>query len=129
MYKSFKNIILKQQRKGISSIINGVHIVPDVLYDFAENQKIIFINLYINNENELHKRIIERDPNSYLLSHVPMLFTSNIELHLRTLELSNKVDFAFNSIDITSLNIVETLEIIENCLKNRIGTGTNNFAQ
>ena len=45
MRNSFEYIIKRQQRKGISSIINGVHIIPEVLINISEN--IIFINLYL----------------------------------------------------------------------------------
>jgi len=120
MYRSLENIIIKQQRKGISSIINGVHIVPHILYEFAKNQKTIFINLYINNERELYSRIIKRDPNSYLVSHLPVIFKTNKDLHIKTLEINNDNEFAFNSIDITSLSVTETLEEVEMCIKKLI---------
>lgn len=55
MKSSYEHIIKRQQRKGITSIINGVHIIPETLLNIAEN--IIFINLYVTNENKIQERI------------------------------------------------------------------------
>ena len=52
MKKSIIKIIERQQRKGISTIINGVHIVPEILAELGEKKNIIFINLFISDENK-----------------------------------------------------------------------------
>lgn len=57
MKQSFEQIIARQQRKGIATIINGVHVIPEVLCDIAENNNIIFINLYVTKEHEIYERI------------------------------------------------------------------------
>ena len=37
MKASIRNIIDRQQRKGIPTIINGVHILPELLYDYLKS--------------------------------------------------------------------------------------------
>lgn len=50
MKQSFEQIIARQQRKRLATIINGVHIIPEVLNNIAEKDNIIFINLYVTNK-------------------------------------------------------------------------------
>lgn len=114
MKSSFKNIIKRQQRKGIASIINGVHIIPEILIDIAEN--IVFINLYVTNENKIKERIKKRNPNSYMLSYIPSIFQTNNDLCANTKELIPKYNNVFN-VNVTDLDESETVEVIINCIR------------
>lgn len=114
MKKPIENIVLRQQRKGISSIINGVHIIPEVLKDLASDPNIVFVNLYVNNLDALCKRLKNRDPNSYMLQHVPFIFQTNEDLYNSTQKLALVKNTSFFNLDITSLDINTSLsKIIE----------------
>lgn len=106
---SFEHIVGRQKRKGIPSIINGVHIIPEVLNGLAENQDIIYINLYIHSEQALYTRLVNRNPESYMINHVPFIFQTNLDLHASTERLSKKFPYTFNNIDITDLSIDDTI--------------------
>lgn len=120
MKKSLEKIVARQQRKGIPSIVNGVHIIPEVLNGIAENQNIIFINLFINNENELYNRLKERNPNKYSLDKIPLIYQTNIDLRLSTLKLAADDRNIFSCIDVTNLTIKETLQEIILCFRQRL---------
>lgn len=120
MKKSFENIVFRQQRKGISSIINGVHIIPEVMNGIAGNNNIIYINLYINNEEEIHSRLLSRNPTSYMLKHVPLIFQTNVDLDRSVRKLSQKEVYVFHTIDITSLSPEETIAEIMHCIDLRV---------
>jgi 2-phosphoglycerate kinase len=120
MKSSFEHIVARQQRKGISSIINGVHVIPEILDGLVGNKNIVYINLYINNEQEIHRRIADRNPHSYMLNHIPFIFRTNNDLQKSTLELSNKASHIFHNIDVTEHSINDTVNIIAECIKKRI---------
>ena len=119
MKNSFEEIISRQQRKGIASIINGVHVIPEILNGIGENHNIIYINLYVNNEHELHQRILNRNPTSYMLNHIPFIFNTNNELYSSTDKLVQKTSHIFN-IDVTNLSIDATIKEITYCIYNVI---------
>lgn len=119
MKKSFEKIVARQQRKGIPSIINGVHIIPEVLNGLGQNHNIIYITLYINNEHEIYNRLFNRDPNSYMLNHISLIYQTNVDLYLSTSKLANS-SYIFNTIDVTSLTINDTINEIMNCIQKRI---------
>ncbi len=121
MKNSFEQIIARQQRKGISSIINGVHIIPEALNGLAGNNNIIYINLYIGNEQKIYERIAKRNPTSYMLDHIPFIYQTNRDLYLSTKELTTQTQHVFN-IDITYLNIDETIEKIITCIASRVNS-------
>lgn len=118
MKQSFEKIVARQHRKGIATIINGVHIIPEVLNDIAESNNIIFINLYVTNEHEIYERISKRDPTSYMLEHIPFIFQTNNELHLSTKRISLKYPNIFN-INVTELSIDDTINRIIDCINQR----------
>ena len=122
MKESLFQIIQRQQRKKISTIINGVHIVPEVLSELALNENIIFINLYISNEAEFMSRFVSRDESKYTLENMQYIFEANKELHYNTLKIQKDCNTAVHSIDITSLRIDETLDLIIDCIAKRIIT-------
>ena len=120
MKKSLENIVARQQRKGIPSIINGVHIIPEILNGIACNRNIIYVNLFVTNENELYDRIINRNPSSYMLNHIPFIFQTNCDLYKSTEKLTNGNNYIFNNIDVTELSVNETINEIINRFKKRI---------
>lgn len=111
MIKSFEQIVTRQKRKGIASIINGVHIIPEILNGIAENNNIIYINLYISNEQEIYERISNRDSCSYMLNYVPFIFQTNKDLYFSTEKIALKNRYVFN-IDVTNLSIEDTINQI-----------------
>lgn len=116
MKQSYKQIIARQQRKGIATIINGVHVIPEVLYDISYEKNIIYINLYVTNEREIYDRIYKRDCTSYMLEHIPFIFKTNNELYLSTEKITTKSRTVFN-IDVTGLSIDDTIDQIIKCIK------------
>lgn len=116
MKESFKQIIARQQRKGIATIINGVHVIPEIMNDFAANNNIIFINLYVTNEYEIYKRIFIRDSTSYMLEHVPFIFQTNKDLYISTKRISLKFHNIYN-VNVTGLSIDNTIKEIIDCIK------------
>lgn len=116
MKNSFDNIITRQQRKGISSIINGVHVIPEVLKEFAANSNIIFINLYVSNQEALYNRLLKRDPNSYMLKHIPYIFSSNLDLYHSTDVLAKQTPNSFYNIDVTTSDLEEALSEVITCI-------------
>lgn len=116
MKKSLENIVLRQQRKGISSIVNGVHIIPEVMDGIVDNNNVIYVNLYISNEKEIYNRLLNRDPESYMLNHVPLIYKTNVDLHTSMCKLSKKAAHIFHSIDVTELTSEETISEIMKCI-------------
>lgn len=108
---SIENIILRQQRKGIPSIINGVHIVPEVLDGIVQNKGVAYVNLYIDSKEALCKRWGNRDPNKYM-PYLNVSFETNLLLCKSTLELSKKEPSTFYNINVTDLTIDQTVDKI-----------------
>lgn len=109
MKYSLEQIVARQKRKGIPSIINGVHIIPETLNGLSGNKNVIYINLYINNEQALYERLVNRNPQSYMINHVPFIFKTNRDLYTSTEMLSQQSPYVFNNIDITQLSIDQTI--------------------
>lgn len=118
MKKSFEQIVARQQRKGIASIINGVHVIPEVLNGIAENNNIVYINLYVTNEQEIYERISNRDPVSYMLDYIPLIFETNKDLYLNTKKISSHCNYIFN-VDVTGLSIADVINKIILYIKSR----------
>lgn len=113
MKSSIEKIVERQKRKGIPSIINGVHIIPSALNGLCNNNKIIYINLYVNNKESIYNRIYNRDPNSYMLNNIEFIYNSGKNLFYDTMKLEEKDShFLFNNIDVTNLTINETIDKI-----------------
>lgn len=119
MKNSINNIVQRQQRRNISSIINGIHIIPEVLSELGANPNIIFINLYIQCEDTLRNRLENRDPTTYMLQHIPLVYQCNKDLYTSTEKLSKQYNNTFFNIDVTTLNLNETLTIIESLILKR----------
>lgn len=80
--KSLINIIKRQQRKQIPSIINGVHIIPEELYAHTSFPNILYIILYVDSEDALWNHLKNRDPQKYTYQCVPFYtkLTLNYEI-------------------------------------------------
>lgn len=117
MKNPIENIVARQQRKGISSIINGVHIIPKVLKELANNPNIVFVNLFISTQDALCSRLTRRDPNSYMLQHIPLIFKTNIDLFNSTKNMKSINYTSFFNVDITSLDIDQALSTIIQCIQ------------
>ena len=102
-------IIKRQQRKRIPSIINGVHIVPEILNGIVKNNNIKFINLYINNKDVLYFRQSMRNEQKYM-SYIDLSFETNCRLYNSTVLLQNKYPNIFFNIDVTYLDINQSIE-------------------
>lgn len=109
MRKSIEQIIMRQQRKGITSIINGVHLVPEVLNGIAGNSRVKFINLYINSIDVLRQRLIGRDEKKYM-PYLEVSFEANCALYESTQALSRKHPEIFCNLDITSMSVNQATE-------------------
>lgn len=101
--------------KKIASIINGVHIIPEVLDGLMGNNNIVYINLYVTDEHEIYERIFCRDSTSYMLNYIPFIFQTNKDLYLSTEKLSLKSNHIFN-IDVTGTEIASTIDKIIYCI-------------
>ncbi len=88
MKYSLYQIIKRQQRKGIPTIINGVHIVPEVLYPFLPFDNLLYITLYLGSEAELMSRLKSRNQHKYSKESIPFLYESNETLVEKTKKLS-----------------------------------------
>jgi len=116
MKHSLTQIVARQQRKGIATIINGVHIVPEVLADIIKSPKTIFINLYVTSQHEIYKRIFGRDATSYMLENLPLIFQTNAALQLSTENIMKQYHNVYN-VNVTSLSIEETVNQIIDCIQ------------
>jgi len=120
MKQSILNIFARQQRKGISSIINGVHIVPEMFVELHKNPNVIFINLYVDNENVLTSRIKNRDPKSYMLDNISFIYQSNIDLYESNRKLSMIDELTFCNINVSSLNLDTVTQKISECIQMKL---------
>ena len=131
LYNHIKCIVVRQKKRCIPTIIEGINIVPSIYFDnyipkegFKKN--VLFINFYISDENEHFRRRLERcqDRNyslqeSIIKEKIINYTEKNKMLHEETLELSKKVDNVF-SLDISELDISQVVEIIKNITTNYI---------
>ena len=115
MKSSLEQIVARQQRKGIATIINGVHIIPEVLNGIADNKNVVYINLYVTSANQIYNRISHRNPSSYMLEYIPLIFQTNFDLYVNTQKIASNTPYIFN-INATKLTIEDTIEKIVSCL-------------
>ena len=111
MKKPIEQIVCRQQRKGIASIINGVHIVPEILDGIAQNKNIFYINLYINKKDILIKRLAHRDKNKYM-PYLDVSFQANCSLYNSTDILSKASPSIFRNVDVTYLTVSQVVDSI-----------------
>ena len=115
MKNSIVNIIKRQQRKRIPSIINGVHIIPEELYLSTPFPNILYINLYIDSEKTLWNRLNKRNPQKYKKEYVPLLYQTNIDLNNSLCNIPKDLCMIY-SINISNLSIRETLSELDKIL-------------
>ena len=116
MKASIRNIILRQQRKGIPTIINGVHIIPEVLYDYLDFPNVIYVILYTDTKRELEKHYMSRNDNKHPKS-LSLTFDMNKKLFRRSSDLIGHKKNVF-VINISSLSASDVNDIIAKQLKN-----------
>lgn len=119
MKYSLIEIIRRQRRRGISTIINGVHIIPEVLEDLAYYNNVVFINLFISDKDKFVNRFDNRCKEKYSIHNIEYIFNTNHELHQKTIRLNNKYN-AFFSFDISLLSISQTVDKIIKCITKKI---------
>lgn len=112
MKYSIEEIVKRQNRKCISTIICGVHIIPEILYENISGNNIKYVNLYFDCEEDLYSRLKERDKNKYGKKSVPFLFKMNSELQDSILSLQSANPTCFTSINVGKCTIEETANII-----------------
>lgn len=117
MKHSILNIIMRQQRKNIPSIINGVHIIPEELYAETIFSNIVYINLYVDSEQILWKRLQNRDSNKYKYEHIPLIYQTNVDLNNSLHRIPSHLCKTY-SINVSALSIQETILKIDNILYN-----------
>lgn len=115
MKNSIEHIVARQQRKSIATIFNGVHIIPEILHGIGEDDNIIFINLYVTDEKEIFRRIMGRNPTSYMLDNISLIYQTNQDLYLSTEKLAENCSNVFN-VDVTNLDIENTVIKIIYCI-------------
>lgn len=112
MKNSIINIIKRQQRKGIPSIINGVHIIPEELYLNIPFSNVLYINLYIDSEKNLWDRLKNRNPQKYRPEYIPLIYQTNVDLN-NSLHNIPKDFCKVYSINVSIFSIQETLTKID----------------
>ena len=105
-------LIQRQQRKGIPTIINGVHIIPEELYLNIKSPNILFINLYVDSEAALWKRLKIRDPQKYKPDRIPLLYKTNTDLNNSLYHIPGNL-YNVYSIDVSNMTVTDTLSTID----------------
>lgn len=120
MKNSIINIVKRQQRKQIPSIINGVHIIPEELYAHTSFPNVLYIILYVDSEEALWKRLKNRDPQKYTYECVPVLYETNIELQNSIQRIPEKLCRLY-SINVSNLSVENTVLRIDTILNSLFG--------
>lgn len=115
MKNSIINIIKRQQRKQIPSIINGVHIIPEELYAHISSPNILYFILYVDSEDILWERLKNRNPQKYKPECVPYLYKANLELQ-NSLQRIPKDSCMLNTINVSDLSVKGTISKIDDIL-------------
>lgn len=116
MKRPIEKIIMRQQRKGIPSIINGVHIIPEILNGIAQNENVVYINLYISTKEALQARLFSRDAQKYM-PYLNVSFEANCELYESVLKLAQEFPYVFKNIDVTNLTVDQVVDRTVNCIE------------
>lgn len=112
MKNSIINIIKRQHRKSIPTIINGVHIIPEELYSSTLFANILYINLYVDSEEALWNRLKDRDSLKYKFERIPYIYQTNVDLNNSIYKIPSHLCKIY-SINVTSLSIQETISKID----------------
>lgn len=117
MKNSITNIVLRQKRRKISTIINGVHIIPDKLKDLINEDNVLFVNLYVEDKVILQHRLFNREPTTYMLDFIDKMYSCNCQLFDETNKLIKSFPNKFININVSNISINETLKQIEEFIK------------
>lgn len=112
MKNSIEEIVKRQNRKSIPTIICGVHIIPEILYKNIADDNIKYINLYFDCEKDLYSHLKLRNHDKYGEKSVPFLFKMNSELQDNFFSMQSKNPETFISINVGKLTIKETVKAI-----------------
>lgn len=112
MKNSINEIVKRQNRKCIPTIICGVHIIPEILYETISGGNIKYVNLYFDCEKDLYSHLKVRNKDKYGEKSVPFLFEMNSQLHNSFFKMQSIEPSTFLSINVGKLTIDETLNAI-----------------
>lgn len=112
MKKSIIEIVKRQNRKCIPTIICGVHIIPEILYNDLSGSNIKYVNLYFDCEEDLYSHLRIRNHDKYGEKSVPFLFEMNSKLQNNFSSMQSKNPNNFISINVGKLTIKETVASI-----------------
>ena len=112
MKKSIIEIVKRQNRKCIPTIICGVHIIPEILYNNIPGNNIKYVNLYFDCEEDLYSHLRIRNHDKYGKKSVSFLFEMNSELQDNFSFMQSKNPSTFISINVGKLTIKETVTAI-----------------
>ena len=114
--KSIEYIILRQKRKGIASIINGVHMMPETLIDISDLNNVVFINLFFSNTNEIVRRLKEREGEMFSEEYIPSLIKKNRTRNQKFKEISLKYKNKFFCIDVCEKTLSQSVNSVIECI-------------
>lgn len=120
MKNSIINIVKRQQRKQIPSIINGVHIIPEELYAHMPFSNVLYFILYVDSEEVLWMRLKNRDSQKYTHNCVPVLYKTNVELQNSIQRIPQK-SCRLYSINVSSLSVENTIMRIDKIFNSLFG--------
>ena len=113
---SIKNIVARQQREGIPTIINGVHLIPEVLYSYLNFKNLMYILLYTESEDILLQHYLDRNDNKHP-DKLSFLFDMNKELYNNTfMLLKDAPNVIF--INVSKLSVKNTVSKIKDNIYN-----------
>ncbi len=112
MKKSIIEIVKRQNRKCIPTIICGVHIIPEILYNNISGNNIKYVNLYFDCEKDLYSHLKIRSHDKYGEKSVSFLFEMNSKLQDNFSFMQSKNPNTFISINVGKLTIKETVTAI-----------------
>ena len=112
MKNSIIEIINRQNRKQISTIICGVHIIPEILYKDINSTNVKYINLYFDCKEDLYSHLKTRDTDKYGKKSVEFLYNMNVKLQNNFSSLQFQYPHMFTSINIGKLTVEETVNFI-----------------
>lgn len=112
MKNSIIEVINRQNRKQISTIICGVHIIPEILYEDINSTNVKYINLYFDCKEDLYSHLKTRDTDKYGKKSVDFLYNMNVKLQNNFSSLQFQYPHMFTSINVGKLTVEETIDFI-----------------
>lgn len=122
MSMPLNSIISRQQRKGIPSIINGVHIIPASMTEYIDIPNIAFVNLYVTDCAVLQSRLSQRKSTAYTNDKIQFIFKTNEALYMNTEKTAKLSKNVFN-VDVSHKSVDETISEITECIQSCFCSG------